>query len=103
MSPPAALWSGEVGALGAPDLGQEGARRLALTVPACRRLGTYGKGDSDVRQRRVWARLLGIERAVVEDVRIDEDDALVVSVRPKAGSWSDAGSESTVPWGFGPR
>jgi transposase len=37
-----------------------------------------------VRQRRVWARLLGIERAVVEDVRIDDDGRLIVSVRPKA-------------------
>jgi transposase len=37
-----------------------------------------------VRQRRVWARLLGIDRAVVEDVQIDENEALIVSVRPKA-------------------
>ena len=37
-----------------------------------------------MRQRRVWASLLGIDRAVVEDVRIDHDGALIVSVRPKA-------------------
>lgn len=37
-----------------------------------------------MRQRRVWARLLGIERAVVEDVELDADRALVISVRPKA-------------------
>jgi transposase len=37
-----------------------------------------------VRQRRVWASLLGIDRAVVEEVRIDDDGALIVSVRPKA-------------------
>jgi transposase len=36
-----------------------------------------------VRQRRVWARLLGIERAVVEDVELDCDGALILSVRPK--------------------
>ena len=42
-----------------------------------------GKGGGDVRQRRVWARLLGIERAVVEDVQL-EAEAVVVSVRPKA-------------------
>jgi transposase len=43
-----------------------------------------GKGGGGVRRRRVWARLLGIERAVVENVEIDPDGALVVSVRPKA-------------------
>jgi transposase len=37
-----------------------------------------------VRQRRVWARLLGIERAVVEGVQIDADGALLIAVRPKA-------------------
>lgn len=37
-----------------------------------------------MRQGRVWARLLGIERAVVEDVEIDRDGGLVISVRPKA-------------------
>ena len=37
-----------------------------------------------MRQRRVWARLLGIERAVVEDVGIDVDGALIIAVRPKA-------------------
>ncbi|HET8976965.1 MAG TPA: ISL3 family transposase [Solirubrobacteraceae bacterium] len=37
-----------------------------------------------MRERRVWASLLGIDRAVVEDVRVEADGALVVSVRPKA-------------------
>ena len=37
-----------------------------------------------MRLRRVWARLLGIERAVVEDVEIDPDGALIIAVRPKA-------------------
>jgi transposase len=37
-----------------------------------------------VRQRRVWARLLGIERAVVEDAQLDREGTLVLSVRPQA-------------------
>jgi transposase len=37
-----------------------------------------------VRSARLWARLLGVERAVVERVEFDEDaDALVVAVRPR--------------------
>ncbi|HCT77073.1 MAG TPA: ISL3 family transposase [Micromonosporaceae bacterium] len=36
-----------------------------------------------MRPRSVWKMLLGIERAVVEDVRV-EREAIVVSVRPKA-------------------
>jgi len=36
-----------------------------------------------VRQRSVWKMLLGIERAVVEDVRV-ELETIVVSVRPKS-------------------
>jgi transposase len=35
-----------------------------------------------VRKVRVWARLLGIERAVVEDVQIGGEDEIVVAVRP---------------------
>ncbi|MGH2884920.1 MAG: ISL3 family transposase [Solirubrobacteraceae bacterium] len=37
-----------------------------------------------MRQRRVWALLLGIDRAVVEGVEIDADGALIIAVRPKA-------------------
>jgi transposase len=37
-----------------------------------------------VRGIRVWARLLGLARAVVEDVWIDELGAVVVAVRPRA-------------------
>ena len=33
---------------------------------------------------RVWARLLGLARAVVEDVFCDDDGAVVVCVRPRA-------------------
>jgi transposase len=35
-----------------------------------------------VRKERVWARLLGLERAVVESVEIDEEEQAVVAVRP---------------------
>jgi transposase len=35
-----------------------------------------------VRGTRVWARLLGLQRVVVEDVQIGSDDEMVVSVRP---------------------
>jgi hypothetical protein len=35
-----------------------------------------------VRGIRVWARLLGIQRAVVEDVQIGDEGELVVAVRP---------------------
>jgi transposase len=35
-----------------------------------------------VRRARVWARLLGLQRAVVEDVRIGDDEEIVVAARP---------------------
>ena len=35
-----------------------------------------------MRQTRVWARLLGLQRAVVEDVQIGDEDEIVVAVRP---------------------
>jgi transposase len=37
-----------------------------------------------VRRRSVWKKLFGLQRTVVEDVRLDDRDAVVVSVRPKA-------------------
>ena len=33
---------------------------------------------------RVWARLLGLARAVVEDVWVDDDGAVIVAARPRA-------------------
>ncbi len=40
-----------------------------------------------MRPTRVWARLLGVEGLVVEDVSLDDDDeAVVVSVRPRASA-----------------
>ena len=35
-----------------------------------------------MRGTRVWARLLGLQRAVVEDVRIGDDEEIVVAARP---------------------
>jgi transposase len=43
------------------------------------------KGSGGVRPLRVWKRLLGLRRAVIEDVELDGDGVVVVSVRPKAG------------------
>ncbi len=39
-----------------------------------------------MRRTRVWARLLGLQRAVVEDVSIGDEEEIVVSVRP---SWRE--------------
>jgi transposase len=40
-----------------------------------------------VRDVRLWARLLGVERAVIENVGYDEDDdVVVVAVRPRRGA-----------------
>lgn len=42
-----------------------------------------GKGNG-MRSARLWARLLGLDTAVVEGVEFDEDEqAVVVSVRPR--------------------
>lgn len=69
---------------GAPDeRAEQGARRRALTVPASDGREPRRKGGGGVRWRRVWKMLLGIERAVVEDVRV-ELETVVVSVRPRS-------------------
>ncbi len=47
-------------------------------------VGTSGKGGGGVRRRSVWKKLFGLQRTIVEDVRLDDRDAVVVSVRPKA-------------------
>ena len=39
-----------------------------------------------MRKTRVWARLLGLQRAVVEDVSIGDEEELIVAVRP---SWRE--------------
>jgi len=45
-----------------------------------------------VRSARVWQRLLGVERTVVEQVEFDtETDTLVAHVRPRAGAWQRCG------------
>jgi transposase len=38
-----------------------------------------------VRPKRVWKALLGLRRVVIEEVELEPDGALVVSVRPRAG------------------
>lgn len=43
-----------------------------------------------MRSARVWARLLGVEQAIIEDVAL-EADALVVSVRPRRRDRSRCG------------
>ena len=46
----------------------------------------WERNGGDVRKRsvgvRAWARLLGLEKTVVEAVEVDPDGAIVVSVRP---------------------
>jgi transposase len=37
-----------------------------------------------VRPFRVWKRLLGLQRAAIEEIEFDEAGGLVISVRPKA-------------------
>ena len=45
-----------------------------------------------MRGSRVWARLLGVEKTVVEDVQFDEvEEAIVVSVRPKKSECNRCG------------
>ena len=40
-----------------------------------------------MRLAKVWQRLLGVERTVVEQVVFDEDDGVIVaSVRPRKGA-----------------
>jgi len=69
-----------------PTSGQEGARRGASTVLACHRQERWKGSGGGVRKRsvgvRAWARLLGLEKTVVEAVD-EEDGAIVVAVRPR--------------------
>src|SRR3954453_13673834 len=74
---------GGVADAGASERGVRGcARRGAPRVPACE-VWNPSRGRCDVRGIRVWARLLGLARVVVEDVLLD-GDAVVVCVRPRA-------------------
>ena len=66
-----------------PTSGQEGARRALLRF-RIRQSGTTRKGGSGVRRKRVWKRLLGLHRAVVEDVEGGDDGPVIIHVRPKA-------------------
>lgn len=53
-----------------------------------------------MRNARVWQRVLGVERAVVEAVGVDEEsDAVVVSVRPRKGAARRCGRcGRRAPW-----
>ncbi len=53
-----------------------------------------------MRSGRLWQRLLGLERTVVEGVEFDEDaDAVVVSVRPRKGARQRCGRcGRRAPW-----
>jgi len=74
---------GRVGAQGRPTAEAGGAHVAALLGFRLLKVGNPVKGASDVRGIRVWARLLGLARAVVEDVFLD-DGTVVVCVRPRA-------------------
>ena len=49
---------------------------------------------------RVWARLLGLRRAVVEDVWIGDEGEVVVAARPRGGSAIAAASAGAAAPGF---
>ena len=46
-----------------------------------------------VRRTRVWARLLGLQRAVFEGVKVGDEEEIVVAVRP---SWRSARRGASV-------
>jgi hypothetical protein len=82
---PPRFFGNEVGALASPDLRAGGAHTAVLLGSAFSHRRTSRKGGGGVPQRRLRARLLGIERAAfVQGVEIDESGALVVSVRRTA-------------------
>ena len=66
-----------------PTCGQRGAHAAPLLRFRLLTVGTNRKAGGGVRPKSVWKMLLGIERAVIEDVRV-ELGAIVVSVRPKS-------------------
>jgi len=66
-----------------PTSGQKGAHAaVLLRFRLLTAGGTSTKGGGGVRARRVWKKLFGLQRAVVEDVELTDTGALVVSVRP---------------------
>ena len=52
---------------------------------------------------RVWARLLGLARAVVEDVWIDDDGAVIVAARPGARDQGRCGACRRLGHAYAPR
>jgi transposase len=73
----------------APDLRQEVRTPRRFYGSGFSQTGTLKGAVGGVRSRsvgiRAWAGLLGLEKTVVESVELDEDDAIVVAVRP---AWS---------------
>src|SRR5204863_110078 len=78
--------------------GVRGCTPSASYVSSCRRLRD-GR-QNGVRNASVWARLLGLVRAVIESVVFDDDvGALVVSVRPRKGARRRCGRcGRRAPW-----
>src|SRR5512143_4198385 len=70
-----------------PTIGRVGAHAARRTVPGLSKAWNLVKGRGGVRRRsvgiRAWVRMLGLEKTVVEGVELDEDDAIVVAVRPR--------------------
>ena len=59
-----------------------------------------------MRRTRVWARLLGLGAAVVEDVYFGDEGEVVVAVRPRSTGWASdrdgAGRAISLAVGNGP-
>src|SRR5207248_3577696 len=66
-----------------PTSGHEGARRGAPRVLASQGQEPDERGGSGVRDKRIWARLLGLGKAVVEGVEVAAGGAIVIAVRPR--------------------
>ena len=69
---------------GRPTGSGEGAHVAALLGLPASQVWNPVKGGATCARVRVWKRLLGIHRAVIEGVRLEPDGALVISLRPKA-------------------
>ena len=71
-----------------PTSGREGRTPRCFYRSRFLQAGTWKGSGGDVRKRsvgvRAWARMLGLEKTVVEAVE-EEDGAIVVSVRPRHG------------------
>ena len=59
------------------------AHAAAPRVPASQGQEPDERGGSGVRNKRIWAGLLGLGKAVVEAVELTADGAIVIAVRPR--------------------